>query len=780
MASPAPQSFGVQLRALREAAGFTQEELATIAGLSVHAISALERGERRRPQFETVRSLCSALDLTAPTRDALLASARPTTHTATGDEPGRGWLPLAPTALVGRDAELETLRRWIRDPTARLITLVGPGGVGKTRLALEIARSLLDEGNARVVFVPLAAIREGSFVASAIAEAFGLTDVTAVDLPKRIRVVCEDRPATLVLDNFEHVMVGAPVVAELLTRVKPLRVFVTSREPLRLRGEREYAVQPLALNTNADATANATSSPAIQLFVDRVRDVAPHFQITAANIDAIAGICRRVDALPLAIELAAPWMKLLSADDLLLRLERDVLLSTVGPRDLPERQRTMNAAVAWSYQLLDHDDQRAFRRFGALPGLFPIDAATAVLAGRDGTSAETEDALRAVVGLVDKSLLVRSKASATPTRPFYYMLETVRAYAALQLTAAGERDDAMEGVVRYCAAEASLAEKGLAGPAQVDWLDRVRGNLETYRSALDWLIARGEAAQATHIAWALWWFWVIRGHITEALGWFDRILTVSSLTPPVEARALIGASAMRYGQGDLQRARDALLRARVLAQSLGDATSVAHADLVLGHVELGLGDLAAARVHFSASLERFTIGGPSWANGHLLTGLASVALATGDAAQAERLLDDAVPMLDGAGPWFSLFVLYVRGVIAARRGNAEEAIACARDSLTVIRDVGDTFSFLYALVPLATAAALKRDDAWVARIIGARDAVTERTGGRVADHSVDDLREQAERGARHRLGPDAWRRAHTVGRNQSIDSILADIDRARP
>ena len=243
----APGSFGAQLKALREAAGFTQEELATIAGLSVHAVSALERGERRRPHVETVRALSAALDLTGATRDALLASARAPAHDTAVDELSGVSLPLPLTALLGRDADVQTLRHWLADPAARLITLIGPGGVGKTRLALELARAIAEEGATRVVFVPLAAIRNPAFVASAIAEALGLADVTALDLPRRARAACDDRPTLLVLDNFEQVLDAAPLVADLLTSVASLRVLVTSRAPLRVRGEREYAVGPLAL-----------------------------------------------------------------------------------------------------------------------------------------------------------------------------------------------------------------------------------------------------------------------------------------------------------------------------------------------------------------------------------------------------------------------------------------------------------------------------------------------------------------------------------------------------
>ncbi len=698
-------------------------------------------------------------------------------HHAAVDELTDVSLPLALTLLLGREDDMQSVQQCLA--AARLVTLVGPGGVGKTRLALELAHAIAAEGATRVVFVPLAATQNPGFVASAIAEALGLSDVSAVDLPRRVRVACGDRATLLVLDNFEHVLDAAPVVADLLTAVASLQVLTTSRAPLRLRGEREYVVGPLALDVAADAisAADLARAPAIRLFVDRVRDVKPDFRLTSSNGPTVAAICRRLDALPLALELAAPWIKVLTAEDLLGRLANGVLLPTAGLRDLPERQQTMNATVAWSYQLLAPNEQRVFRRLGALPERFSIEAAAAVLAGREDDPAAGDEALRAASGLIDKSLLLRAETSVA-ARPVFRMLETVRAFAALKLTEAGEHEDALAGLVRYCRAEASVAWKGLAGPAQAEWLDRVRDDLENYRGALTRLIEQGRPMEASNMAWELSVFWMIRGHTAEGLQWYERVLTLPSIPPAAEAKALYGAALMWYSQGELARARSALDRTLTIARDASDPKMIAQASNLYGHVEHAAGNIVAARDRFTASVSGFRELAVPWGIGSALTGMAAGVLASGDPGQAERLLDEATSVLRATGPWFLSLALYVRAILAVRRGSPDEALAFVRESLIHIRTLHDKFAFVYALVPLAAAAVLKGDDAWAARILGARDAVTERTGATVVDTSVNDLREQAEKNARARLGPDRWARAYTAGRTLSIDSLLKDIDAA--
>jgi predicted ATPase/DNA-binding XRE family transcriptional regulator len=765
----ATASFGARLKALREASGFTQEELATIAGLSVHAVSALERGHRRRPQVETVRALASALDLKGSAREGFLASARPTPAATPMDARGDTGLPVPLTALIGRDADLTALARWLDDPTARLITLTGPGGVGKTRLAINVARAVADAGRTHVAFVALAALRDPGLVACAIAEALGLADISISDLTRRVRLLCERRPTLLLLDNFEQVLSAAPIIADLLTSTADLRLLVTSRSPLGLRGEREYPVEPLALESDGDATGG-TRAAAVCLFADRVRDVQPAFQLTSTNAPVIAAICRRLDALPLALELAAPWIKTLTIEELLRRLEHDVLLSAVGPRDLPERQQTMNATVAWSYELLGEQDQRVFRRLGVLPERFPVDALAAVV----GDFVTNEGVVAAVARLIDKSLLIRAEAS-SPTRPLYQMLETVRAYAALELAAAGERDEAVDGLIRYCAGEAALAIEGLAGSTQPQWLNRVREDLESYRSALTSLIQRQRPGEAAAIARGLVLFWLIRGHAAEGLWWYEQIL-MQPLPPALEAAVLTSASLMSYMQCEPRRARERVMRAIALANATGDARLMAAADTMAGHIEHALGNLQSAHDHFARSAGQFLALGIHWSSGSALSGLGGVLLAMGDTDQALRVLDEATAALQGAGPWFLAPVRSYRATLALRRSKPEEAIALMRESLNDIRMLHDKYAYVYALIPLASAVLLEGDAPWAARILGAHDALAERSGFRVAVAVIADLRVRAEQDARKRLGSRRWRQEHAAGRGMSIEELMSDID----
>jgi predicted ATPase len=608
----------------------------------------------------------------------------------------------------------------------------------------------------------------------------GLSDGAAYDLPRHVRAaVSHEHPTLLVLDNFEQVLDAAPLLAELVTSATALRILITSRAPLRLRGERLYTVEPLGLQKESDTNcpADVARAPAVRLFIERVREAQPEFRVTSANAPTLTAICRRLDALPLALELAAPWMKVLSPEDLLHRLERNPILPDVGTRDLPERQQTMSATVAWSYHLLSSSEQRAFRRFSVLPGLFSIEGASAVLGCCGNAATDDGQALRAVGGLIDKSLLVRVQPSVASTRPMYQMLQTVRTYASLQLESSGERDNASDGLVNYCTSEASRAASGLVGPAQAEWLHRVNEDLDSYRGALTWLIDHDREADAMHIVWSLLFFWFIRGRAAEGLRWFEAILSLPSATILTQSRARTGAAVMCYARGEFDRVRAELREARALTPDTGTDIA-AIADLMQGHVERLTGNFVAARERFEDSLKTFESLASPWGIGYARSMMGWLALAAGNEEEAQRLVDTAASALRGSCPWFGTLALYVRAIIAVRQHNPDAAIGFVREGLSLIRRVHDKFAFVHIMVPLAAAAILKGDGAWAARILGARDAVAERSGARIADGLAHELLGTIEREGQKSLGANRWAHAYELGRIASIDSLLNDIESA--
>ena len=340
----------------------------------------------------------------------------------------------------------------------------------------------------------------------------------------------------------------------------------------------------------------------------------------------------------------------------------------------------------------------------------------------------------------------------------------------------------MEGLVRYTAAEASLAADGLRGLAQVEWLDRVRQDLESYRAALAWLIDHNRAAEASDIAWSLFFFWAIRGHAAEGIQWYEQILNQPTLSPAVESRALLGTAAMRYTQGELGHARRALTRALALAQEAGDIMMIARAENLLGDIEHSVGNADAAREHFARGIEKFRALAIPWGLGNSLTGMAGVVLATGDPAQAERLLDEATSVLRQAAPWFLSWTLYLRAFLAVHLGNPDEAIAFVRESLTHIRQLHDTYAFVYALVPLPPQQCSKgttsgRPEFW-APGTPSRSALAPLLPRNRSTTSKNRRSERCERASAPSLGAGILRR-----RTTSIDALLKDIDnilRKRP
>ncbi len=533
-------TFGALLRRYRLNAGISQEELADRAGLSVRGISDLERGVRRTPQRETVRLLAEALGLSEAERldlerfvgrrrgAALVPSMPP-------DVPPSGTinLPVPSTPLVGRQRETAAVRELILDLGARLVTLTGAGGVGKTRLALRIAEELSGAFTQGVHFIPLSSIAEPTLLASEIAHALGVSETSGQGPEEALAGYLRDRQVLLVLDNFEHLLDGAPLAARLLAVSPELRVLVTSRALLRLTGEHEFPVPPLELPAEggvADVRALARSE-AISLFVQRARAARPTFELNANNATAVSRICRRLDGLPLAIELAAARIRILPQEAMLGRIDHSLALLTGGARDLPERQRTLSAAIDWSYDCLDEKERILFARLAVFAGGWTLDAAEAVC-----DPERALDVMDGMESLVEQSLIRLSGDHGA--EPRFRMHATMREYALLRLEQCGEAEDVRRRHAEYYVTLAQRADLELQGASQAEWLERLEREHDNLRAALSWLLDRGEAETVLRAATAVWRFWQTRGHYSEGQLWLERGLELEGSYRPRCVRSL--------------------------------------------------------------------------------------------------------------------------------------------------------------------------------------------------------------------------------------------------
>ncbi|MCD6057480.1 MAG: hypothetical protein K0Q89_1010 [Thermomicrobiales bacterium] len=690
--------------------------------------------------------------------------------------PLSAWHPVPPSpprpvsSLVGRERETAAVRDLILRDGERLVTLIGPGGVGKTRLVLRVVEEIAGRFADGAVFVPLAAISDPELVPAAVVRELGIHEASDRPVLATLAGVLRDRSLLLVLDNLEQVVQAGPAIAELLVTCPRLVVLATSRTALRLSGECEFPVPPLALpDPTSVALEDAPTSEAIRLFVLRARSVNSEFALTADNAPIIGAICQRLDGLPLAIELAAARAKVLSPPALLARLEGRLDLLAHGPRDLPARQRTMRDAVAWSYDLLSNDEQVLFRRLSIFVGGFTLEAAEAV-AGEGSAAPALFDG---ITSLVDHSL-VRAARTANG-EPRFEMLETISAYGRERLAESGKEEPARDTHADYFLALASEACVAFEGPARAAARERIAREHDNLRAALAWAVEREDAEVAQRLATQLARFWVVLGHVAEGRAWLDRAIAIDGPSEPgTRVDALCWAAQFASHQNAVDRAESLATEALAIARGSDYERGVAMALHQLGQAAHRRGDLVSAAAHYEDAVTRFRQLGESIWEGATLRDLGVVAGAQGEHEQATAYHEQALVI------WRRLDHLW--GVPAALRdladealcrGDATAALPLYRESLERWLLLGEKLHVAGSLLGPATVALESGQAERAARLLGASAALHEVIGAMPPADLPGDLGNGPER-ARDVLGEAAFETAWAAGRAFSIEEAIAD------
>ena len=686
-------------------------------------------------------------------------------------------LPVPPTALLGREHEVAAVRALLLGEGVRLVTLTGPGGIGKTRLGLQVAAELSEHFGDGVFFVSLAPISDPALVAPTIARALNLREIERGTRPPEeiLEAYLAGKRVLLLLDNFEQVTAAAPLVADLLAQCPGLSALVTSREPLHLRGEREYPLPPLALpSTPADATTLARY-PATALFLERALAVKPDFTIADTTAAAIAEICARLDGLPLAIELAAARVKHLSPEALVARLSSRLGLLTAGPRDLPDRQRTLRDAIAWSYDLLAPAEQMLFRRLAVFAGGCTLEAAEAICPAGGGLEI---DVLEGLASLTDKSL-VREADTGVEHEPRYTMLETIREFSLEQLAASGEADALRRAHADYFLDLAQRAEPFLTGAQQGLWLERLDREHGNLRLALAWARDSGASALGLRLAAAIWRFWYTRGDLSEGRGWLEELLARTAAPEAgalqlqsIRARALVGAATLSSIQFDPDRATMQGEESLRLGRELGDKAVMADALNVLGLLALHRGDVARAAALCAEGLALDRELGDPWATARALLSLGQSAYAQANYAHAGALFTEGLALMRQAGSIsHSATALLYLGHVAREQGDLARAARNYRESLAMSQGLGDKLRMARGLEGLATLGGVQGHAAHAARLLGAAAAVRETLGASV--HPLDRTAiDRATTALRAQLGAEAFAAAWEAGHALELDEAF--------
>jgi predicted ATPase/transcriptional regulator with XRE-family HTH domain len=765
-ASETPQ-LGTLLATLRARAGMSQEELADRAGLSAHAVSALERGTRTHPYPHTVRALAQALGLSDDERTSLVAAvprrrrtepvrartvaSQPTVHGVVPRTPG---LVVPPTRLFGRDRDITAVVDLARSGTSRLVTLTGVGGVGKTRLLVALSEQLAPDYPDAVVQVGLAALAEATAVVPTIGRALQLV---GSDGPDAVDVVAEHLRGLhflLVLDNFEHVLSAAADIGYLVSRCPELMVLVSSRSPLRVRGEHEYVVTPLAVPAgNVGSAEELGQSPSGALALDRARAVSPHLELNSAQFSALGQLCERLAGLPLAIELATARLRLLSPLALLERL--DDVASTSSARDLPERQRTMRATLDWSYGLLTPAQQALFALLGVFRSGARLEDLEQVAAASGNVPEQDVSAL--LEQLVEQSLVVVRPG--LDERHRYDMLQPVAQYARSLLAG----PDATRAVRAHAQVFAAVAEQAAAGYEQADqvvWLARSAANEANLLVAIRRSLDIGDSEEAARITWSMWLYWWLRGQPTVGRQRAEQCLALD-LPPSLRGRVHLTAATMSYAAGDFDASAQHWDEAFRIGTNEQDAELLCKSRAGIGLAALASGDLPNAFRCFRESLLLCHEAGQAgiWMRSLVHVWLGTVLLLQGDPGGALVQIEEGLAVARARGDRLTTYVaLYNLSQTAIAAGDHTRARGHLEEGIRLSEQTQDMANLAYFLDSLAVVESVDGQPKRVAVLLGAAQSLRETVGVNVYAYYIPDesLRAQAECTARAALGDDVY------------------------
>lgn len=773
MDPPADDSLGSYLRELRRAAGMTQEELAERAGISARTVSDVERGLRSVVHADTARRLASALGLTGQSLKEFDALARGRGAGEQAPPPASG-IPEVPTPLLGRSRELQVITASLAGRSARLLTLTGPGGIGKTRLAAEAARQARQHFGDGIFFVALGDLKDASLVGSELAKALGVAD-SGTDLQMLLVQRLAGKRALVVLDTFEHLMPAAPLVYALMLGSPETTFLVTSRSALRLRGEQQFPVPPLELPGNTEEVSPQRLSrwPATALFRERALAVRPDLPLDLPAAVTVAEICRKLDGLPLAIELAAARVRHLPLTAVRDQLGDRLRLLVGGPLDLPQRQRTIRDTVAWSHDLLDPGQAKLFRRLSVFSGGWDLDSAAGVCDG----DAEVGDTLEGISALVDQSLVILDHDH---PRGRYDMLDVVREYANQRLAQAGEADEIGSRHALHYLTLAEEAEPNLVQAGHQDWfrlLDTERANL---RRALTWAIGRGETVLALRYTAALWRYWRQLGEFTEGRRWTESALRLTGDVPaPLRARALHAAAALAFPQGDYQRLAGLAAEIMDLARRSADPMDMRNALTVQGFVAVGQGRYPDALDAFRQCVAICRRLGPSWQMATSQLNLGAVLLHVGRPGDAGAAFTEGLHLYRQLGDnVFAARSTNQLAQAALAQGDIERADTLGRDALAEFASYAERQGIAEGLETLAAVAVARSDPRRAATLAGAAALIRET----IASPQLPDLviTGQFLQTARTGVGNEHWRTSWEAGRAlATADAIAYALDQTR-